>query len=129
MCAKAWSPRCQPTKLSGPLRFAHRCAGLIAKRRAKHVERPDRLARAVDRLGPSWVKLGQFLATRPDVVGVEIARDLSGLQDRMSTFPESLARAEIEASIGRPMAELFSRFDPPRRRRLHRPGASGRDHR
>ncbi|MDP3527280.1 MAG: 2-polyprenylphenol 6-hydroxylase [Hoeflea sp.] len=100
-------------ELTGPLLFAHRLAGLIAKRHARKVERTDRLARAVDRLGPSWVKLGQFLATRPDVVGVDIAKDLSGLQDRMATFPEALARAEIEASIGRPIEELFSRFDPP----------------
>lgn len=99
--------------LPGPARFAHGVAGLLAKRRAKSVERSDRLARAVERLGPSWVKLGQFLATRPDVVGAEIADDLAGLQDRMATFPEALARAEIEASLGRPIAELYSRFDPP----------------
>jgi ubiquinone biosynthesis protein len=58
--------------------------------RPEAAERTDRLARAVERLGPSWVKLGQFLATRPDVVGAEIADDLAGLQDRMATFPEAL---------------------------------------
>jgi ubiquinone biosynthesis protein len=100
-------------ELPAPARFGHRVAGLLARRKARTAERTDRLARAVERLGPSWVKLGQFLATRPDVVGAEIADDLSGLQDRMATFPEALARAEIEASLGRPVNELYSRFDPP----------------
>ncbi|OCW57534.1 2-polyprenylphenol 6-hydroxylase [Hoeflea olei] len=100
-------------ELSGGMLLGHRLARLLAKRRAKHAERAHRLARAVNRLGPSWVKLGQFLATRPDVVGAEIAVDLSGLQDRMDTFPEALARAEIEASLGRTMEDLYTRFDSP----------------
>ncbi|WP_081964099.1 2-polyprenylphenol 6-hydroxylase [Hoeflea sp. BAL378] len=99
--------------MTGGALFGHRLATLLAKRRAKTAERPDVLAKAINRLGPSWVKMGQFLATRPDVVGAEIAVDLSGLQDRMATFPESLARAEIEASLGRPIDDLYARFDPP----------------
>jgi len=95
------------------LRFGHRVAGLFARRKALHAERSDRLARAVTRLGPSWVKLGQFLATRPDVVGADIALDLSALQDRMETFPESEARTAIEGSLGRPVDELYSSFEPP----------------
>lgn len=93
--------------------FAHRVAGLLAKRRSKSTERTDRLARAIARLGPSWVKLGQFLATRPDVVGAEIADDLAGLQDRMATFPEAQARAAIEGSLGRQVSDLYARFDAP----------------
>jgi len=100
-------------EMPASLRFGHKLAGLLAKRRAKSAERTDRLARAVERLGPSWVKLGQFLATRPDVVGADIADDLAGLQDRMATFPEALARQAIEASLGRTIDDLFSRFDPP----------------
>ena len=46
--------------------FGHRLATLLAKRRAKTAERPDVLAKAINRLGPSWVKMGQFLATRPE---------------------------------------------------------------
>ncbi|WP_420406665.1 2-polyprenylphenol 6-hydroxylase [Hoeflea sp.] len=99
--------------LPAPARFAHSVAGLLAKRRAKNAERSDRLARAVERLGPSWVKLGQFLATRPDVVGVDIANDLAGLQDRMTTFPEATARRAIEESLGREVPELYTRFDSP----------------
>jgi ubiquinone biosynthesis protein len=88
-------------------------AGLFARRRAKHEDRSDRLARAIERLGPSYVKIGQFLATRPDVVGAEFAQDLSFLQDRMATFPVEEARAAVEASLGRPVAELYTHFGDP----------------
>jgi ubiquinone biosynthesis protein len=57
--------------------------------------------------------MGQFLATRPDVVGAEFADDLSRLQDRMAFFPVSEAKANIEGSLGRPIAELYSQFEDP----------------
>ena len=56
-----------------------------------------RLSAALTRLGPSYVKLGQFLATRPDVVGAALARDLESLQDQMPPF----GQAEAEAAITR----------------------------
>ena len=87
--------------------------GIFARSRAKSRTRSDRLAKAVERLGPSYVKIGQFLATRPDVVGVDFADDLSQLQDRMAFFPTASAKASIEASLGRPLDALFSRFDEP----------------
>jgi ubiquinone biosynthesis protein len=52
-----------------------------------HGRSGERLARALTKLGPSYIKAGQFLATRPDVIGTEIARDLSELQDRLPPFP------------------------------------------
>ena len=88
-------------------------AGLFARKRAATEDRSDRLARAVERLGPSYVKMGQFLATRPDVVGAEFADDLARLQDRMDFFPTAAARASVEASLGRPIAELYSAFGEP----------------
>ncbi|MGN7294606.1 2-polyprenylphenol 6-hydroxylase [Rhizobium sp. SAFR-030] len=75
--------------------------------------RSVRLTRAVDRLGPSYVKIGQFLATRPDVVGVDWALDLSMLQDRMAFFPTDIAKSSIEMSLGRPISDLYTRFDEP----------------
>jgi len=87
--------------------------GIFARSRAKRQTRSDRLAKAVERLGPSYVKIGQFLATRPDVVGVDFADDLSQLQDRMAFFPTAAARASIEGSLGRPLDELYARFDEP----------------
>lgn len=95
------------------LHLPHRAAGIFARRGASRTERSHRLARAIERLGPSWVKLGQFLATRPDVVGTEMAADLSGLQDRMQTFPVDEARREIEDSLGRTIDDLYASFGDP----------------
>ena len=88
-------------------------AGLFARNRAKDAKRSDRLAKAVERLGPSYVKIGQFLATRPDVVGAEFSADLALLQDRMATFPQAEAIATIEASLGRTVGDLYSDFSGP----------------
>jgi ubiquinone biosynthesis protein len=73
----------------------------------------ERLAAALTRLGPSHVKFGQFLATRPDVVGTRIAADLSQLQDRMPPFPMPVAITTIEASLGKPWKKAFHALDEP----------------
>lgn len=72
-----------------------------------------RLAAALTRLGPSYVKFGQFLATRPDVVGMKIAEDLSALQDRMPAFPMAEARAIVEAAHDEKLEEIFVAFSEP----------------
>ncbi len=95
------------------LKFGHSVAGLFARNRAKSAARSDNLSRAVARLGPSYVKIGQFLATRPDVVGADFAADLAMLQDSMSTFPTALAKAQIEASLGRRIDALYAEFGEP----------------
>jgi ubiquinone biosynthesis protein len=83
------------------------------------IERPAggegsvRLSAALTRLGPTYVKLGQFLATRPDVVGSAIARDLESLQDRMAPFPPAEAEAAVAAALGRPLPEIFTSFGKP----------------
>ncbi|MEZ2130949.1 MULTISPECIES: 2-polyprenylphenol 6-hydroxylase [unclassified Sinorhizobium] len=87
--------------------------GLFARNRAMLKTRSDRLSKAVERLGPSYVKIGQFLATRPDVVGVDFANDLSQLQDSMAFFPLAAAKSSIEGSLGRPMGELYASFGDP----------------
>ena len=99
--------------LPASAKFAKALLKPFARNRAKSRERSDRLARAVERLGPSYVKMGQFLATRPDVVGAEFADDLAGLQDRMAFFPISAAKANIEGSLGRPVTELYREFGDP----------------
>jgi len=71
-----------------------------------------RLSAALTRLGPTYVKLGQFLATRPDVVGPAIARDLEQLQDKMPPFPQAEAEAAVSAALGVPLREAFSSFGP-----------------
>jgi len=72
-----------------------------------------RLATALTMLGPSYVKLGQFLATRPDVVGVVVARDLETLQDRMAPFPLGQAERVVAAALDKPLREVFKSFGPP----------------
>lgn len=71
----------------------------------------ERLARALQALGPSFIKFGQMLSTRPDLVGETIARDLSTLQDRLPPFSGAEARNAIEAEFGRPVEDLFVAFD------------------
>ena len=72
-------------------------AARLAVKLARLIERPTssidahRLSAALAALGPTYVKLGQFLATRQDVVGVALARDLENLQDRMKPFGEKEA--------------------------------------
>ena len=94
-------------------RTAHAFAGRLERRKASREDRGDRLARAIERLGPSYVKMGQFLATRPDVVGAEIAMELSALQDRMATFPREAAVATVEGSLGRTLDDLYVNFGDP----------------
>jgi len=71
----------------------------------------QKLARALTDLGPSFIKLGQFLSTRADLLGEELAADLSDLRDRLPPFPSKAARATIESELGRPPGELFRSFD------------------
>jgi ubiquinone biosynthesis protein len=98
-----------PEPLPPPLRFLLRLARMIERSDAKT---GPRLARALTRLGPTYVKLGQVLATRPDVVGVAMARDLERLQDRLPPFPQAQAEAVVAASLERPLAEAFASFGP-----------------
>src|SRR5690606_10373065 len=83
-------------QLYGMPKLGWRIASLLARRGSTGSSRDLSLSRAVDRLGPSYVKLGQFLATRPDVVGAAIATELAKLQDKMSTFPTAEAVSAIE---------------------------------
>src|SRR5262249_40910750 len=96
-----------PKPLPWPARGALRCARLIE--RPTSGDSANRLSAALTALGPTYVKLGQFLATRPDVVGVALARDLASLQDRMPPFPPAQAEA---AGLGRPLKDVFPAFGP-----------------
>ena len=72
-----------------------------------------RLAMALERLGPAYIKLGQILATRPDIVGAEVCAALKQLQDRVPPFPTEIAVATVEAGLGRPLQQVFNSFGPP----------------
>ena len=71
------------------------------------------LAAALTSLGPSYIKAGQFLAARPDLIGTALAGEMKGLQDRMPPFPTDQSRAIIEATLGRPCTQLFAELGPP----------------
>ncbi|EJW09595.1 Ubiquinone biosynthesis monooxygenase UbiB [Rhodovulum sp. PH10] len=100
-----------PTPLPGIAQLGIRLARLIERPRSD--SSAIRLSAALSTLGPSYVKLGQFLATRPDVVGLAIAQDLESLQDKMPPFPQAEAEAAIEKALGRPVQALFASFGPP----------------
>jgi ubiquinone biosynthesis protein len=93
--------------------FYLRLAGLFARgRRNTPTARPgQRLAAALDELGPGFIKLGQLLSTRADLFGDEVAADLASLQDRLPAFPGAAARAAIEAEFACPLENLFQSFD------------------
>jgi ubiquinone biosynthesis protein len=72
----------------------------------------QRLARALEEAGPTFIKLGQALSCRADLIGEEMAADLSDLQDRLPPFDGAAARRIIEEDLGQPVEALFSHLDP-----------------
>jgi ubiquinone biosynthesis protein len=72
-----------------------------------------RVASALTSLGPSYIKLGQFLATRSDLIGPELAGDLRHLQDRLPAFSMREARAAVETALGGRLEDHFVQFGPP----------------
>lgn len=73
--------------------------------------RSVRLRRALETLGPIFVKFGQVLSTRRDLLPADIADELAKLQDQVPPFPSQLAIAEIERTFGRPVDEIFATFE------------------
>ncbi|MDJ1008288.1 MAG: 2-polyprenylphenol 6-hydroxylase [Paracoccaceae bacterium] len=69
--------------------------------------------RAITALGPAYIKFGQVLSTRPDVVGDDLARQLRVLQDKLPPFPTDVAKKTVEAELEAPVDEFFSEFGPP----------------
>ncbi|MCE1171667.1 MAG: AarF/UbiB family protein, partial [Azovibrio sp.] len=74
--------------------------------------RAERLRLALENLGPIFVKFGQVLSTRRDLLPADIADELARLQDRVPPFSSELALKEIEKAYGKPVAEVFTEFDP-----------------
>ncbi len=87
---------------------------LLRIRSVEQIERIptwDRVRLALEELGPTFIKLGQFAANRPDVFPFDLIASLEKLQDSVSPFPREQAIATIERDLKRPVAELFERFD------------------
>ena len=73
----------------------------------------ERLARALEQMGPVAIKLGQLLGTRGDIFGATFAEDLSHLKDKLAPFPMAQARAQIESELGRSIESLYIEFGEP----------------
>src|SRR5260221_8718789 len=86
-------------------RFLPRFAGVSDSTRAV------RLREALETLGPIFVKFGQVLSTRRDLLPLDIADELAKLQDRVPPFAFELAKAEIENSLGKPLDGTFAKFE------------------
>ncbi|MFO1402608.1 MAG: ubiquinone biosynthesis regulatory protein kinase UbiB [Steroidobacteraceae bacterium] len=99
------------THLYRPLRFLFFLSPWTWFQRSRGATRAERLRLALEELGPIFVKFGQAVSTRRDLLPPDIADELAKLQDRVPPFPGAEARAAIEASLGRPVGELFASFD------------------
>ncbi|MFL6662579.1 MAG: AarF/UbiB family protein, partial [Rhizobacter sp.] len=74
--------------------------------------RGERLRLGLERLGPIFVKFGQVLSTRRDLLPPDLADELTRLQDRVPPFPAAVARRLVEQAFGRPIDAVFSSFEP-----------------
>jgi ubiquinone biosynthesis protein len=98
------------THLYRPLRFVFYLSPWTWFTRRRGT-RAERLRLALEELGPIFVKFGQLLSTRRDLLPVDIADELAKLQDRVPAFPGEIARARIEEELGSPVTRLFGSFD------------------
>jgi len=85
----------------------------ILKRECKipEVNIAQRIRLAIEELGPTFIKLGQLLSTRPDLVPPEIITELKKLQASVNFIPAEIIRAVVESELGRPIDEIFESFD------------------
>jgi ubiquinone biosynthesis protein len=99
------------THLYRPLRYLFFVSPWTWFQRRIGGSRGERLRLALEELGPIFVKFGQALSTRRDLLPVDIADELVKLQDRVPPFPGDIAAAMIEKTFGRPLKEIFAGFD------------------
>ncbi|MBC7670152.1 MAG: 2-polyprenylphenol 6-hydroxylase [Gemmatimonadaceae bacterium] len=111
--ADALIPREVEPVLPSSAKWAGRALRIFAGGKARQGRPGERLARVLEREGPAAIKVGQFLSTRADIFGGPFAEDLSHLKDRLAPFPLSVARAEIERGLGRPLETVFASFEGP----------------
>ena len=102
---------------------------MISRNRGARVERltrPQRLRMAFEELGPTYIKLGQILSTRPDLIPMDFIQELSKLQDDVPAFPFKEVCKVVESEFGRPPEELFDSLEEDASGlSLHRPGSPG----
>src|SRR5258705_4279541 len=99
------------THLYRPFRFLVYLSPWTWFQRSIGVARGERLRLALEELGPIFVKFGQVLSTRRDLLPADIADELAFLQDRVPPFPSAVAIATIERAFRRPVSDVFVQFD------------------
>jgi ubiquinone biosynthesis protein len=99
------------THLYRPLRLLLLLSPGLWRARQRSGARGENLRLALIELGPIFVKFGQAVSTRRDLLPPDIADELAKLQDRVPPFPGSVARHSLELSYGRPLAEMFAQFE------------------
>ncbi|MBM4217674.1 MAG: ubiquinone biosynthesis regulatory protein kinase UbiB [Gammaproteobacteria bacterium] len=99
------------TRLYRPLRFIFLASPWIWLERRKVATRGERLRLALEELGPIFIKLGQALSTRRDLLPPDIAEELAKVQDRVPPFDGAVAKKIIETAYGKPLSEVFESFD------------------
>jgi len=99
------------THLYRPLRYLTLASPWTWFERRHGATRGERLRLALEELGPIFVKFGQALSTRRDLLPQDIADELAKLQDRVPPFPGAEARAAVERAYGRPIGAAFASFD------------------
>jgi ubiquinone biosynthesis protein len=100
------------THLYRPLRYLFYISPWTWFQRRIGGTRGERLRLALEELGPIFVKFGQALSTRRDLLPVDIADELAKLQDRVPPFPGEIAVAMVEKTFGRPLTDIFGSFEP-----------------
>lgn len=91
--------------------FLRRILSLFSRKSKYKESRGLRLRKALESLGPIYVKFGQVLSTRPDIVPMDIAQELVFLQDRVPPFDSEEAIAIVEKSLRKPLANIYAQFD------------------
>jgi ubiquinone biosynthesis protein len=87
---------------------------MISRKKRERVEkltRAERIRMAFEELGPTYIKLGQILSTRPDLVPPDFIAELAKLQDEVPSFPFNDARRIVEAELGKPLEKIFASLD------------------
>ena len=94
-----------------PLNWVQKQLETVSGRAISKLSGPERVREAVTEIGTTFIKLAQILSTRPDVVGLELAEELSHLQSQTPPDDFAAVRELVVAELGRPLEEVYTRFD------------------
>ncbi len=89
----------------------HKFRWMKRQKEMRRLSRPEKLRAMLEELGPTFVKLGQILSTRPDIISREYARELTKLTEQVAPFPAEKVIEIVTREFGKPPAELFAEFD------------------